>query len=89
MQQISSAATGFLRTSAAALRERKPAPPIAAVNAAFKAYAEEFGAVRRDGLTRTMRSETVERFFALGFALDQVREHLSDLHRVVGEWAKT
>ena len=89
MQQISSAATDFLRASGAALRERKPPPPIDAVDTAFKAYTEEFGGVRSDGLTRTMRSETVERFFALGFALDQMREHLSDLHRVVREWAKT
>jgi hypothetical protein len=27
-----------------------------------------------------------ERFFALGFALEQMREHLSEVHRVVGEW---
>jgi hypothetical protein len=30
----------------------------------------------------------VERFFALGFALEQLREHLADLQRVVGEWTK-
>jgi hypothetical protein len=35
-----------------------------------------FGAVRREGLTRDMKSEAAERSFALGFALEQLREHL-------------
>ncbi|WP_407178932.1 FUSC family protein [Bradyrhizobium sp. STM 3562] len=87
MHATALAATDFLRNSSTALRELKPPPPIDAVDAAFKAYADAFGAVRRDGLTRKMASEAVERFFALGFALEQLREHLSDLHRVVGEWA--
>ncbi len=87
-QPIAEATTDFLRASGAALRELRPAPPLDAVDTAFKAYADVFGAVRREGLTRDMSGETVERLFALAFALDQIREHLSDLHRVVGEWAK-
>jgi hypothetical protein len=35
-----------------------------------------------------MKSEAAERFFALGFALEQMREHLAEVHRVVGEWAR-
>ena len=54
---------------------------------AFRDYIEEFGAVRREGLTRDMKSEAAERFFALGFALEQLREHMFEVHRVVGEWA--
>jgi uncharacterized membrane protein YccC len=88
MQQIAAATGDFLRTAGAALRKLAPPPSLDAVDAAFKTYTEEFGAVRRDGLTRDMPGETVERLFALGFALDQVREHLADLHRVVGEWAR-
>jgi len=88
IQQIAAAATDFLRTAGAALRGLLPPPPLDAVDAAFKAYAEEFGAVRREGLTRDMSSETAERLFALGFGLDHLREHLSELHRVVGEWAR-
>ena len=42
----------------------------------------------REGLTRDMKSETAERFFALGFALEQLREHMFEVHRVVGELAK-
>jgi uncharacterized membrane protein YccC len=88
MQQIATAAADFLRTAGAALRELTPPPPLDAVDAAFKTYTEAFGAVRREGLTRNMPGETVGRLFALGFALDQLREHLSDLHRVVGEWVR-
>jgi hypothetical protein len=29
-----------------------------------------------------------ERFFALGFALEQMRHNLHDLHRCVTEWAQ-
>lgn len=88
MQDIRHTTTDFLRASGAALRDLEPAPPIDAVSAAFGAYTVAFEAVRREGLTRDMPSDMVERFFALGFALDQLREHLTDLHRVVGEWAR-
>lgn len=86
LKQISTAAGNFLRASAASLRERKPPPPLADVEAAFNAHAEEFDAVRRDGLIRGTRSEIAERFFALGFVLEQMREHFGEVHRVVGEW---
>ena len=55
---------------------------------AFRNYIVELSAVRREGLTREMDSETTERFFALGFALEQLREHLQEVHRVVSEWAR-
>ena len=58
------------------------------VESVFHDYTEEFSAVRRDGLIRGMTSEAAERFYALGFALEQMREHLEEVHRVVGEWAK-
>jgi uncharacterized membrane protein YccC len=86
LQQISVAAVGFLRASAAALLARKPPPKLDEVEAAFHAYTDEFSAVRSDGLTRDMTSEAAERFFALGFALEQMREHICEVHRVVGEW---
>jgi Fusaric acid resistance protein family len=88
MADIAHATTDFLRASGEALRDLAPPPPIDEVSGAFGAYTVAFEAVRREGLTRDMPSDMVERFFALGFALDQLREHLTDLHRVVGEWAK-
>lgn len=87
LNQISTVAAEFLRASAAALRERQLPPSLDTIESAFHSYTEEFGAVRRDGLTRDMTSEAAERFFALGFALEQTREHLEEVHRVVGEWA--
>jgi hypothetical protein len=77
-----------LRASAGALRTRKPPPALLAVEADFQAYIDEFGTVRHEGLTRDMGNEAAERFFALGFALEQMREHLNEVQRVVGEWVR-
>jgi hypothetical protein len=88
LQKISTSASAFLRASADALRESKKPPPLESVESDFHTYIEEFGAVRQEGLTRQMPSETAERFFALGFALEQLREHLGEVHRVVDEWAR-
>jgi uncharacterized membrane protein YccC len=87
INNIEASGRDFLRASAAALRAQKPPPPLDTVELAFRDYIEEFGAVRHEGLTRDMTSEAAERFFALGFALEQLREHLLEVHRVVGEWA--
>jgi uncharacterized membrane protein YccC len=88
LDQIAFSASAFLRSSAGALRARMPPPALLAVEADFQAYIDEFGAVRHEGLTRDMGNEAAERFFALGFALEQMREHLSEVQRVVGEWAR-
>jgi uncharacterized membrane protein YccC len=88
LRRIEAAGRDFLRASGAALRARKPPPQLDPVEIAFRDYIEEFGAVRRDRLTHDMKSEAAERFFALGFALEQLREHLLEVHRVVGEWAR-
>jgi hypothetical protein len=88
LEQIEAAGRDFLRACGTALRDQKPPPPLDAVEHAFRDYIEEFGAVRYEGLTRDMKSEAAERFFALGFALEQLREHMFEVHRVVGEWAR-
>jgi hypothetical protein len=44
-------------------------------------------ALRREGLTRELGADAVERIFALDFALEQLRLHLRDLARCVGEFA--
>jgi hypothetical protein len=88
VERISKVAGNFLRRSANALRARRGPPALDEVESAFHDYTEEFSAVRRDGLIRGMTSEAAERFYALGFALEQMREHLEEVHRVVGEWAK-
>jgi Fusaric acid resistance protein family len=88
LKNIEATARDLLRASGSSLRNKNPPPPLESVAAAFRDYIKEFSAVRRDGLTHDMKSEVAERFFALGFALEQLREHLLEVHRVVGEWAR-
>lgn len=88
LKNIESAGCSFLRACGAALRDQKPPPPLATVDATFRDYIERFGTVRREGLTHDMKSEAAERLFALGFSLEQLREHFVEIHRVVGEWAQ-
>jgi hypothetical protein len=45
--------------------------------------------LRSEGLTRGLPGDVTERFFALGFSLEQMRQNLKDLERCVAEWAET
>jgi hypothetical protein len=56
-----------------------------AVAAALDGYAAEMAALRLEGLTRDLPAHAVEQVFALGFALDQVHQHFTDLARCVAE----
>lgn len=85
--QIGAAVTDYLRASAAALQAHRPPPALDAADAALNAYAAEMAALRRVGLTRNLSVEEVERLFALGFALQQIRNNLTDLERCVAERA--
>jgi uncharacterized membrane protein YccC len=76
-----------LRASAAALSTGQEPPPLDDVEAALDGYAAEIAALRRQGLTRELPDEAVERIFALGFALDQLHLHLRDLARCLTEFA--
>jgi hypothetical protein len=78
-----------LRASAAALRNSVIPPAIGPVQFALQAYADEVAAVRRDGLIRGLPGDAAERFFALGFSLEQMRQNLGDLNRCVAEWSAT
>ena len=89
LSEVSAAITRFLRSAAEALRTGAGAPPIRPVHLALEHYADEVAAVRRDGLIRGHSGDTAERFFALGFSLEQMHQNLGDLDRVVGEWSET
>ncbi len=89
LEEISDAFVTYLRSMAAALRNRAAAPPASAVDAALKSYAAEVAAVRSEGLTRGLSGDVVERFFAMGFVLEQMRQNLKDLERCVTEWSET
>jgi hypothetical protein len=56
------------------------------VDAALQAYAAEVAAVRSAGLIRGLPGDAAERFFALGFSLEQMRQNLNDLDRCHDEW---
>ncbi|MGY4305069.1 putative membrane protein YccC [Bradyrhizobium sp. USDA 4369] len=85
--RVSDAIASYLRGCASAIRNGSGPPAIWPVHVALKAYAEAVAAVRSDGLTRGLPGDAAERFFALGFSLDQMRQNLIDLERVVAEWA--
>jgi hypothetical protein len=84
---VSKAMVEYLRAMAAALRAGRGAPAIWPVQAALEAYAAEVAAVRSDGLTRGVPADVAERFFTLGFALEQMRQNSKDLERCVAHWS--
>jgi uncharacterized membrane protein YccC len=89
LARVSEAMTAYLRAAAAALRSGAGAPAIWPLRTALNGYAAEVAALRSEGLTRGLPAEVAERFFALGFVLEQMRQNLRDLERVVSEWTET
>jgi hypothetical protein len=87
LTRLGAALADFLTACARALRTRRGPPPVEPVVAALDGYAAEMAALRQEGLTRNLPAHVVEHVFALGFALDQVRHHLTDLARCVTEFA--
>ena len=85
---VAAAIGDFLRTSGTALLARRVPPGLDGVELALDSYAAVIATVRSDGLTRCLHSEVTERFFALCFALEQMRHNLRDLHRCMAEWAQ-
>jgi hypothetical protein len=53
------------------------------VQAALEGYTAEIAALRSEGLTRDLPSGDLERFFALGFALEQLYRNFLDLERCI------
>ncbi|MGB7035891.1 MAG: hypothetical protein WBD71_10205, partial [Xanthobacteraceae bacterium] len=77
-----------LNASATALDLRRPPPPVEAFEAALAAYIAEVEVVRGEGLTLPLTSNEVEPVFALGFALEQLRQNFIDLRRCVQSYAR-
>ncbi len=61
---------------------------LAELDAALKAYEDEIAALRREGLTRDLSVEAIERLFGLGFALDQLRQDLRELARWISDFTE-
>jgi len=89
LTRIQETAADYLRSCSGALVARQGLPSVEAAEAALDGYDAEFAAMRREGLTRDLSDETVERLFALGFALEQLRRNFVDLARCITELAPT
>jgi hypothetical protein len=89
LARISDAIGSYLRSVAAVLRTGSGSPSTSPIDLALQAYAAEVAAIRREGLTQGLPGDVAERFFALGFALEQMRQDLKDLERCAAEWSET
>jgi hypothetical protein len=58
------------------------------VEVGLKAHTSEIASLRAEDLTHSLSISEVERLFALGFALEQLHQHFSDLERCVHEAAR-
>jgi uncharacterized membrane protein YccC len=88
LADVSNTFVTYLHAIAVALRTRARAPAASPIDAVLYRYAAEVADVRSEGLTRGLPGDVVERFFALGFVLEQMRQNLKDLERRVTEWSE-
>jgi uncharacterized membrane protein YccC len=88
LSDVSNAIVGYMNDVAAALRNGSGAADIQFVEAALQAYATEVAALRSEGLIRGVPVDVAERFFALGFSLEQMRQNLRDLDRCCADWCE-
>jgi uncharacterized membrane protein YccC len=87
LTRVGTASADYLRACARALLARRGPPPMGMIAAALDGYATEMAALRHEGLTRDLPVHSVEQVFALGFALEQLRQHFTDLARCVAEFS--
>ena len=85
LARVVAAICDYARGCATALVKRRAPPPTGELAAAFDLHSVEIEALRREGLLRILPSDALERIFALGFTLDQMRGHFDDLERCVIE----
>jgi uncharacterized membrane protein YccC len=88
LADVSSAMSDYLIAMAAALRSGRGAPAIWPVQSALAVYAAAVAGVRSDGLTHNLSGDVAERFFAIGFSLEQMRKNLRDLERCISYWSE-
>ena len=84
---VGAAFADYMQASRLALLAGRGPPSLDAAEAALAAFSSEIDALRREGFTRSLSSDAAECFFALGFALEQMRKNFKDLERCVAEWA--
>jgi uncharacterized membrane protein YccC len=86
LDAIANTAATYMRANGVALLSHLAPSPLEPFETALQAYADEIAAMRREGVTRALSGEATERFFATGFALEQMHQNFVDLERVVREW---
>jgi uncharacterized membrane protein YccC len=86
LAKVSTAIVGYIRSVAGSLRAGTGSVDIRPVDAALQSYATEVASLRSEGLIRSLPGEAAERFFALGFSLEQMRQNLNDLNRCHADW---
>jgi uncharacterized membrane protein YccC len=86
LSDVSHAIVSYMQSVAVSLRSGNGAAEIQPVDVALQAYATEVAALRGDGLIRGLPVDAAERFFALGFSLEQMRQNLNDLSRCHADW---
>ncbi len=87
LRNIAQELKAVLQTCGAALLSKRKATSSEALDAAIARYTAEIEALRRAGRLRELPGEAMERLFATGFALEQMRLNLHDLDRCIDEWA--
>jgi uncharacterized membrane protein YccC len=88
LSDVSNAIVDYMRAAAVSLRNGRGVVGIQPVDAALQDYAAEVAALRSEGLIRGVPVDVAERFFALGFSLEQMRQNLNDLDRCHAEWCE-
>ena len=88
LDEIGASARDYLRASADALTARREGPTTSWVDDALAAYFGEVATMRRNGQLTELPIAERERIFALGFALQQLRQNLVELADGVADWAR-
>jgi hypothetical protein len=88
LSDVSTAIVSYMRSVAASLRAGAGSADIRPVDGALQAYAAEVASLRGEGLIRGLPGDAAERFFALGFSLEQMRQNLNDLSRCHADWCE-
>lgn len=85
--EVGRAGRAFLAGLGDAFAGRTTPPTLEAFDAALRAYHAEIATLREEGALRPLKADAVARVFALGFALDQLRQNASDLADRAAEFA--
>ena len=76
---VAAALSDVLAEIGDALASASSPPDTAPLRRALTAFGAELAGLRRDGITRELPEEAVERIFGLAFALEQIGGHLDEL----------